>query len=174
MIADKPGAGIVLVTDSPVVNNSSGSGCLKVRRSSVWAPSRGGTIIKYSSALRTPNTLSKYPTPTKHTQIRIFSQSLLLLCLVNWYILSMFRGSVCYISSREFLQMRTGSSDPKEPATLNFSGCNKERSPARIKNSSEEREPPYVDISPPAKPGSCGDANRTDDLMLSLLHRDHC
>lgn len=161
------------MTDSPV-NNSSGSGCLKVRRSSVWAPSRGGTIIKYSSALCTPNTLSKYPisyeTHTDSDIFTIFCSSVL--CI--WYILRMFRGSVCCICGREFLQMRTRSSDPKEPTTLHFSGCNKERSPARIKNVSEEREPPYVDISPPAKPGSCGDANRTDDLMLSLLHHDHC
>lgn len=162
----------MLVTDSPVVNNSSGSGCLKVRRSSVWAPSRGGTIIKYSSALRTPNTLSKYPicyeTHTDSDISTIFCTSVLCIRCI------LFRASVSYICGREFLQMRTRSSDPKEPTTLHFSGCNEERSPARIKDVSEEREPPYVDISPPAKLGSCGDANRTDDLMLSLLHRDHC
>lgn len=92
-----PGAGIALVTDSSVVNNSSGSGCLKVRRSSVWAPSRGGTIIKYSSALpiHSQNTRS----PTKHTQILIFSQSLLLLCLVHLVYFEYVQG-VCVLHLR--------------------------------------------------------------------------
>lgn len=37
----------------------------------------------------------------------------------------------------------------------------------------EQQEPPYVDMSPPVKPSSCGDASKTDDLMLVLLHHDH-
>lgn len=48
------------MTDSSALNNSSGPGCLKVRRSSAGAPRRGGIVIKYLSTCCTPNTLSKY------------------------------------------------------------------------------------------------------------------